>query len=75
MKAKEELKEYRTISESEIETRIVAAHQEIMNLRFRKASGQLTQSAQIHSLRKKIARLKTVLSEKALIREQTIPGK
>lgn len=66
MKAKEELKEFRSLSALEIAERIRSTRQEMMNLRFRKASGQLAQSAQVSVLRRRIARLNTVLSENML---------
>lgn len=67
MKKKTQLKEFRGLDRSELAKKVEGFEEELMKLRFRQASGQLTQSAQLRSLRVSIARGKTLLrqSEKA----------
>lgn len=45
-------------------------YQELFNLRFQKASGQLKNTARMMSVRREIARLKTVLRERELLEEE-----
>ena len=40
--------------------------EELFNLRFQQASGQLENTARLRQVRKNIARIKTILSEKEL---------
>ena len=40
--------------------------EELFNLRFQQATGQLENTARLRQVRKNIARIKTVLSEEAL---------
>jgi large subunit ribosomal protein L29 len=40
--------------------------EELFNLRFQQATGQLENTARLGKVRKNIARIKTILSEKAL---------
>jgi large subunit ribosomal protein L29 len=40
------------------------AYQELFNLRFQRASGQLSNTARYSEVRKDIARMKTVLTER-----------
>ena len=40
--------------------------EELFNLRFQQATGQLENTARLSKVRKNIARIKTILSEKAL---------
>lgn len=56
--------EIRTKSESELQELLAVRHQEQFNMRIQKATGQLTKSHQIKSIRKEIARINTVLAEK-----------
>ena len=64
MKTTEKLKEIRGLSVQELRTSIESTEQELMNLRFRHAAGQLEQTSQLKTLRRNVARARTVLSEK-----------
>ena len=64
MKTTEKLKEIRGLSVQELRPSIESTEQELMNLRFRHAAGQLEQTSQLKTLRRKVARARTVLSEK-----------
>ncbi|REI04441.1 50S ribosomal protein L29 [Staphylococcus felis] len=59
-------KEIRDLTTSEIEEQIKSSKEELFNLRFQLATGQLEESARIKTVRKTIARLKTVAREREL---------
>ena len=56
-------KELRDLNRSELEEKELALKQEIFNLRFQKATGQLGNTAMIGKTKKDLARVKTVLRE------------
>lgn len=64
MKDKDELRELRGLNEKELAERSSSIRHELMNLRFRHASGQLDQTAQLATLRRRVSRIETVLAEK-----------
>ncbi|MED7776230.1 50S ribosomal protein L29 [Staphylococcus capitis] len=59
-------KEIRDLTTSEIEEQIKSSKEELFNLRFQLATGQLEETARIRTVRKTIARLKTVAREREL---------
>ncbi|MBH9622297.1 50S ribosomal protein L29 [Staphylococcus pseudintermedius] len=59
-------KEIRNLTTSEIEEQIKSSKEELFNLRFQLATGQLEETARIKTVRKTIARLKTVAREREL---------
>lgn len=63
MKRKEELKELTELTPEDLSKKIAEKEHELMNLRFRHASGQLSQSAQLKKLRRGIARGRTIESQ------------
>ncbi|MBI9077191.1 MAG: 50S ribosomal protein L29 [Desulfatibacillum sp.] len=56
-------KEIRELGAEEIRRKIDDTNQEMFNLRFRHATGQLENSARLTKARKDMARLKTILKE------------
>lgn len=58
--------ELRDADESELETRLAEAKQELFNLRFQIVTGQLDNSARIKTVRRDVARILTVLREKEI---------
>lgn len=58
--------ELRPMTELELNNRLNDSYQELFNLRFQRASGQLTNTARINEVRKTIARIKTLLREREL---------
>ena len=56
----------RNLSPVEISRRLDEAHQELFNLRFQYATGQLKNTARLGQVRHDIARLRTILREKQL---------
>ena len=58
------VKEIRELSTEEINTKLVETKQELFNLRFQQATGNLEKPSRISDLRHTVARLKTVLKER-----------
>ena len=59
-------KEIRDLTTSEIEEQIKSSKEELFKLRFQLATGQLEETARIRTVRKTIARLKTVAREREI---------
>jgi large subunit ribosomal protein L29 len=59
-------KELRQLSEGELFEREKELGEELFNLRFQQATGQLENVMRIPQVKRDIARLKTILQEKAL---------
>ena len=59
-------RELRSLSELELNNRLNDSHQELFNLRFQRASGQLTNTARVREVRRTIARIKTLLRQREL---------
>ena len=57
-------RELRTKSDDELHKELLALHREAFNLRMQKGTGQLSRPGQVKALRRDIARVKTVLSER-----------
>jgi large subunit ribosomal protein L29 len=58
--------ELRDLSVEEIESRLSESREELFNLRFQNATGQLDNYKRLGELRKEVARIKTVLREREL---------
>jgi large subunit ribosomal protein L29 len=58
-------KEIRELSIEEIKDKLMSMRQERMNLRFQVVTGQLTDTSRFKVVRRDIARLETVLNERA----------
>lgn len=59
-------KEIRELSNTEIAQQIETLKDELFNLRFQQATGQLSDTARLKTVKKDIARMKTVLTEREL---------
>lgn len=59
-------KEIRELTTAEIEQNVKTLKEELFNLRFQLATGQLENTARIREVRKSIARMKTVVREREL---------
>ena len=57
-------KEIRELSNEEILSKIDEAKEELFNLRFQQATGNLEKPSRIRDLRHTVARMKTVLRER-----------
>ena len=65
MKIKTYVEDLKTKSAAELNDELVAAKKELFNLRFQNATNQLDNTSRIKETRKKIARIQTVITEKA----------
>ena len=65
MKSSKYLEELRSQSPEELNKQLVAAKKELFNLRFQNATNQLENTGRIKEVRKNIARIQTVMTEKA----------
>ena len=65
MKIKTYVEDLRTKSAEELNDELVAAKKELFNLRFQNATNQLDNTSRIKEVRKNIARIQTVIVEKA----------
>jgi len=59
-------KDLRLLSEGELLEKAKELNEELFNLRFQHATGQLDNVMRVPQVRRDIARLKTILKEKAL---------
>ncbi len=58
--------EFRGLSEEELVTKLREAKEELFNLRFQGATGQLENHGRLRAVRKDIARIYTVMREREL---------
>jgi large subunit ribosomal protein L29 len=58
-------REVRDLTPDQLKDKLLQLKKEQFNLRFQRASGQLERTARIGEVRKDIARIKTILTEKA----------
>ena len=57
--------ELKTKTPDQLRDQLVALKKEAFNLRFQQATGQLENTARMRAVRKDVARIKTVLNQKA----------
>ena len=67
MKINTFVNELRAKSVEELNEELVAAKKELFNLRFQNATNQLDNTSRIKEVRKNIARIQTVITEKARV--------
>ena len=65
MKTKDYMNELNAKSVDELQNELVAAKKELFNLRFQNATNQLENTSRIKDVRKNIARIQTVITQKA----------
>ena len=58
--------EIRDLTTEEIQAKIKECKEELFNLRFQQATGNLEKPARINELRKQVARMKTIIREREL---------
>lgn len=64
MKIKNYVEDLKTKSAAELNEELVAAKKELFNLRFQNATNQLDNTSRIKEVRRNIARIQTVITEK-----------
>ena len=65
MKTTKYVEDLRAKSIAELNEELVAAKKELFNLRFQNATNQLDNTSRIKEVRRNIARIQTVITEKA----------
>jgi large subunit ribosomal protein L29 len=65
VKTNKYLEDLRTKSAAELDAELTAAKKELFNLRFQNATNQLENTGRIKEVRRNIARIKTVITQKA----------
>ena len=66
VKSKKYLDDLRAKTMDELDVELISAKKELFNLRFQNATNQLDNTARIHDVRKNIARIQTVITQKKL---------
>ena len=69
MKTSSFLEELKAQSVADLQAQLVDAKKELFNLRFQNATNQLDNTARIKEVRKNIARIQTVITEKENVAE------
>ena len=69
MKTSAYLEELKSLTVADLQSQLVDAKKELFNLRFQNATNQLENTARIKEVRKNIARIQTVITEKASVAE------
>ena len=65
MKINKYVEDLRTKSAAELNEELVAAKKELFNLRFQNSTNQLDNTSRIKEVRRNIARIQSVITEKA----------
>ena len=65
MKSNKYVEELKAKSAAELNDELVAAKKELFNLRFQNATNQLDNTSRIKEVRRNIARIQTVIAQKA----------
>ena len=69
MKTSKYLEELKTQSVADLNAQLVDAKKELFNLRFQNATNQLDNTSRIKEVRKNIARIQTLITDKAKVSE------
>ncbi len=59
------IEDIRAKNDGELETELMTLKKEQLNLRFQRATGQVENTARIRSVRRDIARIKTIFNQRA----------
>ena len=60
------LDELRKLSNEDLEKKIKESKEELFNLRFQQATGNLEKPSRLRELRKQVAKMKTIIREREL---------
>ena len=69
MKTSKYLEELKSKSVADLNAQLVEAKKELFNLRFQNATNQLDNTGRIKEVRKNIARIQTIITEKEKVAE------
>ena len=64
MKTSAYLEELKSLTVADLQSQLVEAKKELFNLRFQNATNQLDNTSRIKEVRKNIARIQTIITEK-----------
>ena len=67
--ASRETTDLRNLSDEQLTRELDAAHQALFNLRFQSATRQLADVSQVRKARKRVARARTLLTEREILAE------
>lgn len=59
------IEDVRAKNDGELDSELMALKKEQLNLRFQRATGQLENTARVKAVRRDIARIKTILNQRA----------
>ena len=62
--------EIRALSKEDVQKELEQSYREALGIRFRLATRQLSDTSQLGKVRRKIARIKTVIRERELLEQQ-----
>ena len=65
-------REFRELNDVELEHRLSEAKEELFNLRFQNATGQLDSTSRLAHVRKDVARIETLLREREIAAAETL---
>ena len=60
------VEELRKLSTEDLQNKIKENKEELFNLRFQQATGNLEKPSRLHTLRKEVAKMKTIIREREL---------
>ena len=60
------LEDLRKLTSEELEVKIKEAKEELFNLRFQQATGNLEKPSRLRELRKQVAKMKTIIRDREL---------
>ncbi len=66
--------DYRGMTDADLQKQVDDLYQEMFNLRFQRASGQLPNTNRLKEVRRNIARVKTMLRQNELARTRMTSG-
>ena len=66
------IEELRKLSVEELNQKIKESKEELFNLRFQQATGNLEKPARLRELRKQVAKMKTIIRERELEKEEDL---
>ena len=72
MKTSKYLEELKTQSVADLNAQLVDAKKELFNLRFQNATNQLDNTSRIKEVRKNIARIQTLITEKEILEKHVL---
>ena len=72
MKINKYVEDLKNKSAAELNEELVAAKKELFNLRFQNATNQLDNTSRIKDVRRNIARIQTIITEKSTVEERNL---